>query len=153
MPARSNQCLRSGVSLASISSSRLMTSSMPCRSLTKRPTIGTAAASKSRRREVAGTAAARTRVRPEAAIGSEPLRFVIIVYLLTPRARHLNRCRRLPLLGIGDVQGAPALWAPLVSILLIGGFGYKDVSRLFPPCPVEHLLPPALESLPNHASR
>ena len=54
-----------------------------------------------------------------------------IVHLLTPRARHLNRCRRLRLLGIGDVQGAPALWAPLVSMLLIGEIEEDKVDASF----------------------
>jgi len=81
---------------------------------TRRLTAGTAAASKSRGREVTGTAAAAaTTARAEAAIGSEPLRFAIAFAPLDAESTPPKSMSPVALSGIGKVQGTPAFGRPI----------------------------------------
>src|ERR1700731_352945 len=100
---------------------------MPCRNLRARP------ATSARRNRSAGHVA-----RAELVFGTDLSPAAIIVFpLLTAKAGHLNPARRLPIRGSAQSNGAPALWAPLVSMLLNGGCGYERL-RSHPHVAVDH---------------
>src|ERR1700724_363722 len=97
---------------------------MPCRNLTARP------ATSAWRNRSAGTvariaAAIPRRARAEPVFGTDLSPAAIIFPLLTAKAGHLNPARRSPIRGSAQSNGAAALWAPLVSMLLNGGCGYE----------------------------
>src|SRR6266436_3640800 len=108
---------------------------MPCRNLTARLTTSTGWRNRNSGAVAPTAAVIPRRGRREAAIGTEPSGSSFP--LLTAKAGHLNRARRSPIRGSAQSNGAAALWAPLVSMLLKGGCGYERL-RSHPHVAVDH---------------